>query len=45
VGTLIELGKGKMNIERFKKAIEGKERTKGGPSAPAQGLFLREVKY
>lgn len=45
VGTLVEVGKGKMNLDGFKKVIEAKDRTKAGPAAPAHGLFLREVKY
>jgi tRNA pseudouridine38-40 synthase len=45
VGTLVEIGRGKMDIEEFKKVIEAKDRTKAGPAAPAHGLFLREVKY
>jgi tRNA pseudouridine38-40 synthase len=45
VGTLVEVGKGKMELENFKKVIEAKDRTKAGPSAPAHGLFLREVRY
>jgi tRNA pseudouridine38-40 synthase len=45
VGTLVEVGKGKMNLDGFKKLIEAKDRTKAGLAAPAHGLFLREVKY
>ena len=45
VGTLVEVGKGKMNLAGFKKLIEAKDRTKAGLAAPAHGLFLREVKY
>ena len=45
VGTLVEVGKGKMNSEEFRKILESKDRRKAGPTAPAQGLFLKEVKY
>ncbi|NWG03797.1 MAG: tRNA pseudouridine(38-40) synthase TruA [Syntrophaceae bacterium] len=45
VGTLIEVGKGKINAEDFKKILESKDRKKAGPTAPAHGLFLKEVKY
>jgi tRNA pseudouridine38-40 synthase len=45
VGTLIEIGEGKTTIEAFKKIIESKNRCNAGPSAPAQGLFLTEIKY
>ena len=45
VGTLVEIGKGRMNAADFEKILESKDRRKGGPTAPAQGLFLKEVKY
>jgi len=45
VGTLIEVGKGKINPEEFRKILTSKDRKKAGPTAPAHGLFLKEVKY
>jgi len=45
VGTLVEVGKGKINEEEFRRILESKDRRKAGPTAPAQGLFLKEVKY
>jgi len=45
VGTLVEIGKGRMNATEFRKILESKDRRKAGPTAPAQGLFLKEVKY
>jgi tRNA pseudouridine38-40 synthase len=45
VGTLVEVGKGKMSALEFQKVLESKERKKAGPTAPAHGLFLKEVKY
>jgi len=45
VGTLLEVGAGKMNIEQFKKVIEGKGRSEAGASVPASGLFLTKVEY
>ena len=45
VGTLLEVGKGKMTLEEFKKVIEQKDRCSAGESVPAQGLFLQEVDY
>ncbi len=42
-GTLIDAGKG---VERDIKAVlESEDRTLAGPTAPAQGLFLKEVIY
>jgi tRNA pseudouridine38-40 synthase len=45
VGTLAEVGKGKMSAMEFQKVLESKERKNAGPTAPAHGLFLKEVKY
>ena len=45
VGTLLEVGKGKMSLEDFRKVIETKNRCSAGESVPAQGLFLQEVDY
>lgn len=45
VGTLVEVGKGKITPEGFQKVLEAKDRRKAGPTAPAHGLFLKEVKY
>ncbi len=45
VGTLIEIGKGKMTLEEFKQIIESENRSNAGPSAPAHGLFLTQVAY
>jgi tRNA pseudouridine38-40 synthase len=45
VGTLVEVGKGKINSEDFQKILDSKNRREAGPTAPARGLFLKEVKY
>jgi tRNA pseudouridine38-40 synthase len=45
VGTLVEVGKGKISSEEFRKILESKDRKMAGPTAPARGLFLKEVKY
>lgn len=45
VGTLIEVGRGKMAPERIRAILEAKDRRKAGPTAPAHGLFLLRVKY
>lgn len=45
VGTLIEVGKGKISLEQFCKIIESKDRRMAGASAPAQALFLTKVNY
>ena len=45
VGTLVEVGKGRVSLEGFREILELKDRSKAGPTAPARGLFLKEVKY
>lgn len=45
VGTLIEVGRGRMTIDDFRKVIEGRRRTEAGESMPGHALFLADVKY
>lgn len=45
VGTLLEIGKGKMSLEEFIEVIESRDRSRAGASAKAKGLFLTRVKY
>lgn len=45
VGTLIEVGKGKMSIDEFKAVLNSKDRRNAGPSVPAKGLYLATIQY
>ncbi len=45
VGTLVNVGFGKINQEGFRDIIEAKDRSKAGQSAPAMGLYLTDVIY
>ena len=45
VGTLVEVGRGKISAQEFKRVLDSKDRKEAGPTAPAHGLFLKEVKY
>lgn len=45
VGTLVEIGRGKMAAHAISDAFELKDRRKTGPTAPATGLFLEAIKY
>jgi tRNA pseudouridine38-40 synthase len=45
VGTLLELGKEKINLDDLRTIIEAKDRNRAGFSVPAQGLFLEKVEY
>lgn len=45
VGTLFEIGRGKMTQAQLADIIAAKDRCKAGHSAPAEGLSLVEIKY
>lgn len=45
VGTLLDVGNGKITMEEFNKIIESKSRSKAGFSAHACGLYLTKVEY
>ena len=45
VGTLVEVGRGKMSIEQFRRVVEARNRCAAGTSMPPQALFLWEVEY
>lgn len=45
VGTMVEIGTGKLQPNDMRKIIEDKYRNSAGVSAPAQGLFLVDVGY
>ncbi len=45
VGTLLEVGRGKLSVKEFRKIIESKDRGAAGASAPAHGLFLTGIEY
>ena len=45
VGTLLEVGRGKMTIEEFCQVIEKKDRCSAGTSVPGHALFLVDVTY
>jgi len=45
VGTLLEVGKGKIDYLEMKKILEAKNRKIAGRTVPAKGLFLIKVKY
>ena len=45
VGTLFEVGRGKMTIEQFAEVITQHTRSAAGDSAPAEGLYLTQIIY
>lgn len=45
VGTLLEVGRGKLTLQQFRDVIENKNRCSAGTSMPAHALFLENVEY
>lgn len=45
VGTLVDVGRGRLSIDDFRKVVEGKRRSEAGESMPAHALFLEDVQY
>ncbi|MFZ4546998.1 MAG: tRNA pseudouridine(38-40) synthase TruA [Bacteroidales bacterium] len=45
VGTLLDVGKGKIPVEEFRKIINSHNRSEAGYSVPAKGLSLTEINY
>ena len=45
VGTLLEVGRGKLTVDGFRQVIEAKDRGRAGTSAPGHALYLVDVTY
>jgi tRNA pseudouridine38-40 synthase len=45
VGTLLDVGTGKISIKDFQNIVQSKDRKKAGANVPAHGLYLMKVKY
>ncbi len=45
VGSLYKVGIGQWTADDFKRAFEACDRCKGGPTAPAEGLYFMDVEY
>ena len=45
VGTMINIGTGKISLADFEKIIESKDRSQAGFSVPAHGLYLTKIEY
>lgn len=45
VGTMINIGTGKVSLQEFEAIIESKDRKQAGFSVPAQGLYLTKIEY
>jgi len=44
-GTLVDIGRGKMEVDEMRAIIDSKDRARTGQTAPAQGLMLWKVEY
>jgi tRNA pseudouridine38-40 synthase len=45
VGTLLEAGRHKLSADEFRAILMSKDRREAGPSVPAQGLYLTDIRY
>ena len=45
VGTLVEVGRGRWQVEKITDILDAKDRAAAGPIAPAQGLCLMKIEY
>lgn len=45
VGTLVEVGRGRISCDRIKEILESCDRRCAGQTAPAKGLFLERIVY
>lgn len=45
VGTLAEIGRGRLGVDDMRAVLESRDRARAGQTAPPQGLVLWEVKY
>lgn len=45
VGTLIEVGRERINLEQFRAIVASRKRTSAGESMPANALFLENIEY
>ncbi len=45
VGTLLEVGRGRLKADDIKDILDAKDRQAAGPTAPARGLMLKEFEF
>ena len=45
VGTLLDVGRGRLKPEDIDRLYESKDRSKAGPTVPPQGLVMVEVEH
>jgi len=45
IGTLVEVGRGRISPPEVKEILDARDRTAAGPTAPPQGLYLVRIRY
>lgn len=45
VGTMVDIGRGSLELEDLSRIISSRDRSQAGPTAPASGLYLVSVQY
>jgi tRNA pseudouridine38-40 synthase len=45
VGTMLDVGRGRISLDEFREIIEKKDRCKAGVSVPGKALFLNNIEY
>lgn len=45
VGTLLEVGKGRMAPEQIREIFDARDRSRSGPTVPPDGLYLVSIEY
>ena len=45
VGTMLDVGRGRLRVDKIPGILAARNRAAAGPTAPARGLFLHSVEY
>ena len=45
VGTLLEVGRGRLTVDGFRQVIGRRDRCAAGTSVPGHALFLTDIEY
>ena len=45
VGTLLDVGRGRLDLDGFRRVVDRRDRCAAGDSVPANALFLVDIRY